>query len=72
MSNTKSQIQSSDACCDVVGLVWGASSTVVVCCSLPLPVVPVAVVEGDDELLPVAAGEGDDELLSVVADCPTE
>ena len=72
VNNTTSQTQSSDACCEVIGVVCGASCTVLVCCPLPLLVVPGAVVEGDDELLPVAVGDGDDELLSVVADCPTE
>lgn len=71
-ANIKSQIQSSDACCEVIGAVCGTSCTDVVCCSLPLPVAPVAVVEGDDELLPMAVGDGDDELLPVVVDGSAE
>ena len=71
-TNIKSQAQSSDACCEAIDVVCGTSCTDVVCCSLPLPVGPVAVGEGDDELLPVAVGDGDDELLPVVVDGSAE
>ena len=71
LTNITSQTQSSDACCGAIAAGCGTSCTVLVCCSLPLPVVPVAVVEGDDELVPLAVVEGDDEV-PVVVDCPTE
>lgn len=73
VTNSAIQTQSSDACCDAVGVVCGASCTVLVCCPLPLPVVPGTAVEGDDELVPVVAVVVDeDDEVPVVADCPTE